>query len=331
MALFKFGEKDADGRQKRIEHTGQYLRASRTGGVALRGQVKAAGINLTGNTRHGVRVSTRLAKNTQVAMQNGRFVLRGRYGSDAAKVNLSKSGVTVSSKTDVGTFNWVKPGRSSFKWGGVQLRGRNAAYLTGAYMAAKLAFEAVKFLLISVWRIVEWLIRAVGYGYLQYRLAQEAKARLNLSLDQAQAAGAAVLNKHSVDLDEWETGDLLAAMIFTLIVLGRGENRLDTQRAGITADTPALQARYIDDIKRTGEQVKSWLGDNAARRDPAALCGVMVSLTHAWALRVSEDERKKVIFVLDDACLQLGPRTLLQEDMVDLLPEALGIELERVD
>ena len=36
MALFKFGEKDADGRQKRIEHTGQYLRASRTGGVALR-------------------------------------------------------------------------------------------------------------------------------------------------------------------------------------------------------------------------------------------------------------------------------------------------------
>ena len=328
MSLFKLGEKDADGRQKRVEHTGRYLRASRTGGIALRGQVKAAGINLTGNTSHGVRVSTRLAKNTQVAMQNGRFVLRGRYGSDAAKFNLSKSGVTVSSKTDVGTFNWVKPGRSSFKWGGIQLRGHNAAYLNAAYMAVKLALEAIQFAFKLAWRIGEWIVRVVGYCTVQYQLAQEAKARLNLSVESAQATGQTILNTHAVDLNDWDTGDLLAAMIFTLTVLGRGDDQLDAERSGITADSQALAARYIENIQRTGEQVKAWLGQSAAHRDPAAICGVMVVLTVAWAARVSDDERSQAIFLLDDACLQHGPRTLLQEELIDLLPAALGVELE---
>jgi len=126
VGLFNIGDTDRDGRQKRIEHGGRYLRASRTGGVSLRAQTKVAGVNVTGNTSHGARISTRLAKNTQVAFQNGRFVLRGRYGSDAAKLNLSKSGVTVSTKTPVGTLNWIKPKRSSFTMAGIQLRGEKA-------------------------------------------------------------------------------------------------------------------------------------------------------------------------------------------------------------
>lgn len=72
-------EKDSDGRLKRIEYRGKYLRASRTGGVALRAQARAGGINFTANTNRGARVSTRIAKGTQAAFQNGRFVLRGRY------------------------------------------------------------------------------------------------------------------------------------------------------------------------------------------------------------------------------------------------------------
>ncbi|HKK18813.1 MAG TPA: hypothetical protein VJ952_09060, partial [Opitutales bacterium] len=122
-------EKDAEGRLKRIEYRGRHLRASRTGGVALRAQTKAAGINLTANTAHGARVSTRLAKGTQGAFQNGRFILRGRYGDGPIKLNLSKSGVSVSSKTDIGTINWFKPGYSSVKIGGVQVRGKKAVYL----------------------------------------------------------------------------------------------------------------------------------------------------------------------------------------------------------
>ena len=122
-------EKDADGRIKRIEYRGRHLRASRTGGVALRAQTKMAGINLTANTARGLRISTRIAKGTQAGFQNGRFVLRGRYGNGPTKLNLTKSGVSVSSKTDIGTINWFKPRYSSAKIGGIQVRGKNAVYL----------------------------------------------------------------------------------------------------------------------------------------------------------------------------------------------------------
>ncbi|MFW5828076.1 MAG: hypothetical protein ACOCU4_08285, partial [Alkalispirochaeta sp.] len=66
--MFNIGKKDEYGRQRRIEHRGKYLRASRTGGVSLRAQTKAAGLNITGNTSHGIRVSTRIAKGTNVAV-----------------------------------------------------------------------------------------------------------------------------------------------------------------------------------------------------------------------------------------------------------------------
>jgi hypothetical protein len=84
-------EKGPDGRLKRIEYRGKYLRASRTGGVALRAHAKASGINFTANSKRGARVSTRIAKGTQAAFQNGRFVLRGRYGDGPNKVNLTAS------------------------------------------------------------------------------------------------------------------------------------------------------------------------------------------------------------------------------------------------
>ena len=47
--------KGHDGKLKRIEYRGKYLRASRTGGVALRAQTKAAGIHFTANSKHGLR------------------------------------------------------------------------------------------------------------------------------------------------------------------------------------------------------------------------------------------------------------------------------------
>ncbi len=73
MRFLNLGKKDEYGRQRRIEHRGRYLRASRTGGVALRAQAKAAGVNFTANTSRGFRVGTTPLKNTQVAFQNGRF------------------------------------------------------------------------------------------------------------------------------------------------------------------------------------------------------------------------------------------------------------------
>ena len=68
--MFALGEKDEFGKQKRIEYRGKHLRVSRTGGIALRAHVKAKGINITGNTKRGVWVSTKIAKGTQIAFQN---------------------------------------------------------------------------------------------------------------------------------------------------------------------------------------------------------------------------------------------------------------------
>lgn len=76
MSFFNLGKKDKHGKQKRIEHSSDHLRISRTGGVALRKQAKIAGLNVTANTKHGLRVSSRAAKNTQIALQHGRLVLR---------------------------------------------------------------------------------------------------------------------------------------------------------------------------------------------------------------------------------------------------------------
>ena len=131
MGLFNLGKKDEYGKQRRIEHRGRHLRASRTGGMALRAQAKAAGVNVTANTSTGFRVSGTPMKNTQVALQNGRFVLRGRYGSGPTKLNVSKTGATVSTRNELGSFNWIKPNRSSAKVAGIQVRGKNAAYQIG--------------------------------------------------------------------------------------------------------------------------------------------------------------------------------------------------------
>ncbi|MDB4631721.1 hypothetical protein OAF61_04500, partial [Pseudomonadales bacterium] len=101
------------------------VRASRTGGVnaafhPLRG--------LTFNTKYGVRAS-KTFKGLTLGFQGGNTVVRGRWSTknQLFNLNLSKSGFSLSSKNDYGTFNFTNPNRSSFKFGGVQLRGQKAA------------------------------------------------------------------------------------------------------------------------------------------------------------------------------------------------------------
>ncbi len=132
--MFGLGKKDEDGKQVRIEHRGKYTRASRTGGVAVRGEKKVGPVNLTANSSKGLRASTRIANGTRVALQNGRFQLIGRWRAGALGFNLSKTGVSASVKNKAGTFNFLKPQYSSFKFAGVQLRGKKAAQLQIMYM-----------------------------------------------------------------------------------------------------------------------------------------------------------------------------------------------------
>lgn len=143
--MIGLGKKDEDGKQVRIEHRGKYTRASRTGGVAVRAEEKLGPVNLTANSSKGLRASTRIANGTRVALQNCRFQLIGRWRSGPLGFNLSKTGVSASVKNKAGTFNFLKPQYSSFKLGGIQLRGRKAAELQMIYMLIMAAVFAVIF------------------------------------------------------------------------------------------------------------------------------------------------------------------------------------------
>ena len=144
--MFGFGKKDEDGKQVRIEHRGKYTRASRTGGVAVRAEEKVGPVNLTANSSKGLRASTRVANGTRMALQNGRFQLIGRWRAGPLGFNLSKTGVSASVKNKAGTFNFLKPQYSSFKFAGVQLRGKKAAQLQAIYMLVTAAVVLLAFM-----------------------------------------------------------------------------------------------------------------------------------------------------------------------------------------
>lgn len=158
MFMFGLGRKDKDGKQVRIEHRGKYTRASRTGGVALRAEKKLGPVNATANTSDGIRLSSRVAQGTRVALQNGKFRLIGRWNAGPLGFNLSKTGMSASVKNRAGTFNFIKPQYSSFKLAGIQLRGKKAAQIQLIYMSimaavflAAFGFKLLVFLLWMLW------------------------------------------------------------------------------------------------------------------------------------------------------------------------------------
>ncbi len=328
MGLFKFGEKDRDGRQKRIEHTGRYLRASRTGGVALRAHVKAGGVNVTGNTSHGVRVSTRLAKNTQVAMQNGRFILRGRYGPDAAKINLSKSGVSVSTKTGLGTINWVRPGRSSVKFAGVQLRGHKAAAANGIYLAFTALAALSRVLFRGFVLAGRGLGAAVQWGVGEWQQARQARERLTLRVEDVAPVGQRILDEQGVDPAAEPRRDLFAAVLCLAALFGRGQASLAIDEVRTDAPDDPFVPVLVDDIRVAAGQLRQWLADEPDENGPEAILGLLYHLGRALADRIDDELRAEALFAVDDACLALGERTILQDAMLDVLVESLGVELK---
>lgn len=208
-------EKDENGRLKRIEYRGKYLRASRTGGgLALRAQTKLSGVHLTANSKHGLRASTRVAKGTQVAFQNGRFILRGRYGRGPTKLNLSKSGVSVSSKTEIGTINWFKPRYSSAKIAGIQVRGKNALYLHALLLLIQILIALALFFVQIVIRSVQvvfWLAIALTEQVQRRWAMRHAKA--------LQAAETKWLDAFSAKEDTW----LYESLKWCFLHLGQGQ------------------------------------------------------------------------------------------------------------
>jgi hypothetical protein len=163
--------------RKRIEYRGKHIRASRTGGISATKTFARDGEAVTVNTNHGVRFHKRLFKGARVGIQRGNFQFIGRFKSGPFNFNVSKGGVSTSLRNDRGAYNFMKPNYSSFKLGGVQVRGKNAAALQLAYMLFNLVVVVVKllwYLLINIlWFTflgLKWLVDfSIGFykGYKQ--------------------------------------------------------------------------------------------------------------------------------------------------------------------
>ena len=315
------GSKDEYGQQRRIEYRGRNLRASRTGGVSLRAQTKAAGINLTANTNHGVRVSRTIGRNTQLALQNGRLVFRGRYGSGPTKLNLSKTGATVSTRNALGTFNWIKPNRSSAKVLGVQVRGKKAANLQLIFMllqavAALVELAIMLFLLLvqAVGVVGRWLwgrLREIPFALRQLR-RRVAVWRGRRQLEKTGNTGAVF---HRLESPE----QLLAACACLVLSWGRGKPlEEELQLATYTLPVTALQ--------QTDAALQAWLDDGTGLTDAQSL-GLASLLGETAAGQLPGADLPALLFDLDDLALQDGPKNQLQEDLLAVFADAAGLRL----
>ena len=126
--------KQDDKPRKRIEYRGENIRVSRTGGVSATKTFKGDGYGATINTNHGLRLHKRLFRGARMGFQNGNFQFIGRYNSGPFNFNVSKNGFSTSLKNKRGSYNILKPNYSSFKLGGVQVRGKNDATFQMIYM-----------------------------------------------------------------------------------------------------------------------------------------------------------------------------------------------------
>lgn len=328
MGVLNLGRKDKYGRQRRVEHRGRYLRASRTGGLALRAQAKAAGLTFTGNTTQGVRVSARPARNTQVALQNGRFVLRGRYGSGPFRLNLSKSGLSLSSRNALGSINWTNPRRSSAKVAGVQFRGKTAAYMQAVYGVFSLLVLCVRIvflaglLAVRLLMLVGSLLLRVGAAvpvWIREWRRRWRMARLGRRADRMDAAA----SWSGWGVDRW-----LAGLLLVVGAWGRGERAKDA--APGYAEALAGRERKIDLaaiadlLPATGEALDAWRPPDTGLADDLA---VVVVFARQLCERLPAGKMAEILLDVDELVLEAGARTKLQNRMIEVFADAAGLRV----
>lgn len=333
MAFFNLGNKDQYGKQRRIEHRGKNLRVSRTGGVAMRAQAKAAGLTVTGNTTHGLRVSSRVASGTQVAVQNGRLVLRGRYGRGPTRLNLSKSGVSLSTRNPIGTFNWMKPNRSSVKIAGVQLRGKKAANIQLIYMLSMLVglglilclqvlsfiFKGIALLLTGVWHWLTSIPQQLN-AFLQRRRS----AKLAPYLERAAAL-------FTPPISDWTATELQAGLLLVLTGWGRGLTaqealaRLALHQSQQTEAPPlAFTSTELADVAQRLESTRTAQAEHMIA-SPQTITALLAQQHH---LRLTAEETVEALLSADDWVVALDQRTVLQEQLVQIFSDFAQVRLQ---
>lgn len=292
--------------------------------MSLRAQTKAAGIHLTANTTHGVRVSRTIGRNTQLALQNGRLVFHGRYGSGPTKLNLSKTGATVSTRNALGTFNWIKPNRSSAKVLGVQVRGKKAANLQLIFML----FQAVSALVELAIMLFLLLVQIIGVAarWLWGGLREVPFVLRQLRRRLAVWRGRRQLKSSNGGLDARKLPSalttpeqLLAACACLVLSWGRGkpaeeELQLTTHTLPVTA------------LQQADATLQGCLDTSTGLTDAQGL-GIASLLGEAAAEQLPGADLPALLFDLDDLALRDGPKNRLQEDLLAVFADAAGLRL----
>lgn len=131
------------------------IRGSRTSGInAAIHPLKG----LTFNTKHGLRLS-KTFKGLTLGFQRGNPIVRGwwKIGKNF-NLNLSKSGFSFSVSSNYGTFNFKNPNRSSFKFAGIQLRGKKAKGLAFIFAIPNI-IAGIFSLIVSILKLFLWLAK----------------------------------------------------------------------------------------------------------------------------------------------------------------------------
>tara|TARA_B110000503_G_scaffold141697_2_gene235978 strand:+ start:23 stop:619 length:597 start_codon:yes stop_codon:yes gene_type:complete len=137
------------------------IRASRTSGINA--SAKLSG-NVTYNTKHGLRAS-KTFNGLTIGVQNGTSILKGRWSTQnkLINLNLAKSGLSVSITSKFGTLNLKNPNRSSFKFGGIQIRGKKAAGPATIFALMTLLYVVVKWVLHFTYAHIKLLVFITRY------------------------------------------------------------------------------------------------------------------------------------------------------------------------
>lgn len=158
--------------EKRIEIREKHLRVSRTGGVSATKTFAKNGTGVTFNTKHGIRLHQRIAKGLRIGFQRGNFQLIGRFNKGPFNLNISKSGFSGSFKNKMGAYNFIKPNYSSFRFAGIQIRGKKASQLQLFYLVTVLVINLtiafINLVVLALWvtfLAIKWLIDfSVGFA-----------------------------------------------------------------------------------------------------------------------------------------------------------------------
>lgn len=328
--LGNLGKKDRRGRQARVGHHGKNLRISRTGGVSLRHAVRVGKIGLSANSRHGLRLSSALGRGTQVATQNGRFILRGRYGKGPVKFNLSKSGLSASLASEFGRLNLTRPGRSSAKLFGVQVRGRNAATINAvALLAAGLiaVIQLAAIALMLAFKGLVWLFSAL------FEAIRELVWRMRM------ARSNRVFMARYVELQGYTDGldaDLvsddasrLRLLAHWLLLHGTDDpHRLSAQLQEVGAGLRSERQRTA--LQALAEPIE--LGAETTANMDLERGRVWCLLAARLLFKNKAPEAILELFLaLDDLCLALGEKTEDQEELLALIAETGEVRLSLED